>query len=95
MNGDPLEDLIWGSYHWAEPGECGKDKEPIPGMGAKPPGARSDWQREWHIYAVEWNADGLDFYLDDHHYLHRSASHVVCGGGEGGFFCFSPIIFSS
>lgn len=76
MNGDPVQDLIWGSYHWAKPLACGKDLEPIPGRGTKPAGAAADWQTEWHLYAVEWSADSLDFYLDGHLYLSRKASHV-------------------
>jgi hypothetical protein len=33
--------------------------------GVKPKGSASDWQTEWHVYAVEWSEDSLDFYLDD------------------------------
>ena len=67
------EDLTWASYHWALPDKCGEDLEPIPGAGAQPPGAKLDWQEGWHVYAVEWFPDRLDFYLDDDLVLSRRA----------------------
>lgn len=78
FNGNWIEDEIFGSYHWAEPGSsnCGKDKAPIPGKGIKPHGAAVDWQTEWHVYAVEWFEDRLDFYLDSELYFTRTADQV-------------------
>lgn len=76
FNGNPLVDEIFGSYHWAEPGQCGKDRAPIPGKGVHPPDSTVDWQRAWHVYAVEWTPDRIDFYLDDDLYFSRNASEV-------------------
>ena len=47
----------------ARAGECGKDRAPIPGRGWKPRGASSDWQTGWHVYAVEWRPDRLDYFV--------------------------------
>ena len=63
MNGNPLEDSIFGSYHWAKPGKCGDDLEPIPGAGFRPAGAAAGWQTGWHVYAVEWSSERLDFFV--------------------------------
>jgi beta-glucanase (GH16 family) len=76
FNGNWLEDQIFGSYHWANAGECGKDHEPIPGRGYRPLHAHSDWQRGWHVYAVEWWPDRLDFFVDNVKYLTRTAEEV-------------------
>jgi beta-glucanase (GH16 family) len=57
FNGDWVQDRAWGSYHWALPGQCGKDKAPIPGKGYKPASAGSNWQEDFHVYAVEWYPD--------------------------------------
>ncbi len=78
MNGDPLQDDVFGSYHWARPGQCGKDREPIPGAAWRPAGSAVDWQTGWHVYAVEWRADRLDFFVDGQLYLTRMA------GSRGG-----------
>ena len=72
MNGDPLQDEVFGSYHWGLPGKCGKDKEPIPGAGWRPKGSGSDWQMGWHLYVVEWRAERLDFFVDGELYLTRT-----------------------
>jgi beta-glucanase (GH16 family) len=76
FNGNWLEDSIFGSYHWAEPGQCGKDKAPIPGKAARPPDSGSDWQRDWHVYAVEWTPAEINFFLDDALYFSRQLSDV-------------------
>ena len=77
MVGDPLEDDIWTSYHWAATGQCGADKAPIPGKGVKPAGQPPmDWQTEWHIYEVQWYADRLEFYLDATLVMTRLAADV-------------------
>lgn len=77
FNGNWLEDEIFGSYHWARAGQCGDDQAPIPGRGVKPTGAGSDWQTGWHVYAVEWFEDRLDFYLDDTLYFSKNSTEVV------------------
>ena len=76
FNGNRLEDEIFTSYHWAEPGQCGKDKAPIPGKGFKPKGAASDWQTGFHLYAVEWFADHIDFFVDDVKVMTRTNASV-------------------
>ena len=38
--------------------------------------AAEDWQTGWHVYAVEWSAAGLDFYVDGVKYLSRTAEKV-------------------
>ena len=73
MNGDPVQDSVFGSYHWARPGECGKDREPVPGAAWRPADSGPDWQTGWHVYAVEWREDRLDFFVDGHLYLTRTA----------------------
>merc|ERR1712196_675076 len=62
FNGNRLEDNIYGSYHYGS--SCGKDKAPIPGKGTKPANSSTDWQMDWHIYAIEWSPSGIDFFLD-------------------------------
>mmetsp|Transcript_46955 Transcript_46955/g.92435 ORF Transcript_46955/g.92435 Transcript_46955/m.92435 type:complete len:271 (-) Transcript_46955:63-875(-) len=83
MVGNPFDllSLTYGSYHWAPAGQCNKDKEPIPGMGFRPLNATKDWQMSWHVYAVEWFEDRLDFYVDDTKYLTRLASQVTLPPG--------------
>eukprot|EP00005_Dracoamoeba_jomungandri_P011355 CAMPEP_0174274866 /NCGR_PEP_ID=MMETSP0439-20130205/59507_1 /TAXON_ID=0 /ORGANISM="Stereomyxa ramosa, Strain Chinc5" /LENGTH=266 /DNA_ID=CAMNT_0015366909 /DNA_START=84 /DNA_END=884 /DNA_ORIENTATION=+ len=76
-NGNPLVDWVYGSYHWALPGECGVDKEPAFGKEYRPPNSSSDWQTDFHVYAVEWFPDRLDFYVDDVLYLSRSGDKVL------------------
>eukprot|EP00948_MAST-09A_sp_MAST-9A-sp1_P003621 g3621.t1 len=77
MNGNWVEDYIYASYHWGEPGECGKDKEPIPGKGYKPANAQSrNWQTDFHVYAVEWREDRIDFYLDNELYFTKTKDQV-------------------
>jgi beta-glucanase (GH16 family) len=78
FNGNWIEDEVFGSYHWAPPGNgnCGKDKAPIPGKGVKPRGAAADWQMGWHVYAVEWFEDRLDFYLDSTLYFSKTSAQA-------------------
>lgn len=78
MNGNPLQDAVYGSYHWGEPGErnCGKDLEPVPGASYRPKHATANWQEQWHVYGVEWRDDRLDFYVDGNLYLTRDGSKV-------------------
>jgi beta-glucanase (GH16 family) len=76
FNGNKIEDAVFGSYHWAKPGACGKDLEPIPGAAFRPAGSAPDWQVGWHVYAVEWRPDRLDFYVDGKLYLTRKGSRV-------------------
>ena len=63
MNGNAVEDSIFGSYHWAKPAQCGHDLEPIPGAPFRPLHAADDWQTDYHVYGVEWRTDRLDFYV--------------------------------
>lgn len=84
FNGNWIEDEIFGSYHWGL--ACGKDKAPLPGKGVSPKTsttktssttkAKNDWQEEYHVYAVEWTADGIDYFLDDTLYFSVKASAV-------------------
>ena len=76
FNADPIQDKIFGSYHWAKKNECGKDKAPIPGKGYKPLNARNDWQEEYHIYGVEWTYTGIDYFVDNVKYFSRTSSKV-------------------
>ena len=76
FNGNWLEDSVFGSYHWAEQGACGKDKAPIPGRAYRPRGSGTDWQRQFHTYAVEWSPGRLDFLVDDVMYFSRTAAQV-------------------
>eukprot|EP00040_Diaphanoeca_grandis_P018933 m.99662 g.99662 ORF g.99662 m.99662 type:complete len:313 (-) comp27178_c0_seq3:787-1725(-) len=76
FNGDPLQDEVWGSYHWAKSGACDKDLEPIPGAPYRPHGSKSDWQLDFHVYTVEWSPERLDFYVDGNLYLTRMSEHV-------------------
>ena len=71
FNGNWAEDRIFASYHWAPPGQdqCGKDKAPLPGRGFAPARSGRDWQRDWHVYAVEWSPGRLDYFVDDQSYL--------------------------
>lgn len=71
FNGNPLEDRIYGSYHWAPPGaeNCGKDHAPIPGRGYRPKGAPRGWQQGWHVYGIEWNATSIVFTVDGESYF--------------------------
>eukprot|EP00466_Bigelowiella_natans_P004080 jgi/Bigna1/86222/estExt_fgenesh1_pg.C_90030 len=80
--GNGIEDKIYGSFHWAEPGACGKDKAPIPGKGYRPHNAAKDWQRDFHIYAIEWWEDRIDFFLDGVKYFTRSSSNVLLPTSE-------------
>ena len=68
--GNTIEDDIFGSYHWGT--KCGKDKFPIPGKGYQPVHSAIDWQRNFHVYAVEWTATKLDYYVDDVLYFSRA-----------------------
>ena len=71
MTGDPIEKGVWGSYHWGT--ACGKDREPIPGAPySGPTGSGHDWQTAYHLYAVEWREDRLDFFVDDILYVGRA-----------------------
>ena len=70
FNGNPLEDVIFGSYHWGQ--TCGKDKFPIPGKGFRPHGSSADWQMDSHVYAMEWTEERMDYYVDDALYFTRS-----------------------
>ena len=63
--------------HWAEPGKCGKDRAPLPGRGWSPSDSHSDWQSGWHVYAVEWWSDRLDFFVDGAKYFTRTSSEVA------------------
>lgn len=75
--GTPIQDRTWGSYHWARPGECGKDRAPIPGAGYTPGMVgHEDWQTGWHVYAVEWFEDRFDYYVDDVKYFTVNGSKV-------------------
>lgn len=76
MNGDPLQDRVWASYHWALPGECGKDKEPIPG-GSTRGGPHDDWQMDWHVYSAVWDTTSITYYLDGRLYHTVNASAVL------------------
>ena len=69
FNLDWAQDRAWGSYHWGLPGECGKDRAPIPGKGIKPAGAGDNWQEDWHVYAVEWYEDRIDYFVDNKKFL--------------------------
>ena len=86
FNGDPLQDQVFGSYHWAPPGpqNCGKDRAPIPGRAWRPSGIKphSDWQTKWHTYAIEWDRLGIKFFVDDQHYFTRNASQVDLPAGS-------------
>lgn len=74
-NADPIQDYIWGSYHWGE--KCGSDRYPIPGKGYKPsPSAQVDWQTGWHVYSVEWTDKEIKYFVDDILYFSRNSSHV-------------------
>lgn len=75
FNGNYVEDAVFGSYHWGF--NCSADKAPIPGRSYRPTGAPSDWQRGWHVYAVEWSPTSLDFFVDGVHYFSRTASEVA------------------
>jgi len=77
MNGDPIQDWIWGSYHWAKPTACGKDLEPIPGAPYRPKNSKKDWQTEFHVYTVEWRENRLDFYVDNNLYLTRIEDPII------------------
>ena len=65
---------MFGSYHWRE--ACSKDRALIPGRQWRPRGAQSDWQRDFHVYAVEWTADRIDFFADGALYFTRTAAEV-------------------
>ena len=75
FGGNGLEDEIFGSYHWGN--ACSKDKFPIPGKGYRPPGSAVDWQTGWHVYALEWTPDALEFYVDDELYFTRPRGPVA------------------
>ena len=47
------------------------DAEQLPASGEE------DWQTEFHVYAVEWTEDRLDFFLDDELYFSRSSADVL------------------
>jgi beta-glucanase (GH16 family) len=80
FNADPLQDSIFGSYHWAEKNECGKDKAPIPGRGYRPVNSSNDWQEEYHVYGVEWSEESIDYFVDNVKYFSRSSSEVKLPG---------------
>ena len=86
FNGDPLQDNVFGSYHWAPPGpqNCGKDRAPIPGKAWRPPKSKphSDWQTGWHEFSIEWQPSGVDFFVDGAHYFSRNASQVDLPAGS-------------
>jgi beta-glucanase (GH16 family) len=70
--GNPLADEIFGSYHWGT--ACSKDQFPIPGKGFRPKHSAMDWQTKYHVYAIEWNATALDYYVDNELYFTRTAT---------------------
>lgn len=75
FNADPIQDKTWGSYHWGD--KCGADRAPIPGRGYKPsPTAKSDWQRDWHVYSVVWTDNAINYFVDDVLYYSRNVSQV-------------------
>ena len=80
FNGDPLQDQVFGSYHWAPPGQanCGKDRAPIPGRAWHPANVPpySDWQTSFHVYSVDWRPGVIDYFVDGEHYFSRNASQA-------------------
>lgn len=78
FNGDPLVDQVFGSYHWAPPGNenCGKDRAPIPGKGFQPADSGRGWQQGWHVYGVEWNETAIVYLVDGIPYFTVSSAHA-------------------
>ena len=76
FNADPLQDNIFGSYHWAPPKACGKDRAPIPGKSFKPAGSGDNWQEQWHVYSLEWSDTEIKYFVDGTQYFSRTSSQV-------------------
>lgn len=69
----------------ASPGECGKDKEPIPG-GSTRGGPRDDWQMDWHVYRSRDICGSCAQYVP----LTRASIAAQCGTR-----CPSPTIWTA
>lgn len=91
-NGNPFLSGIEDSYHWSRKSKCGhpNDRFGIFGKLYDPILWRRDWQIDWHVYAVEWFEDRIDYFVDDvKHYTVTKASR----GGIGLPDCPMYIIF--
>ena len=73
FNGNPVADDVFASYHWGR--ACGVDQAPIPGKSYME--SDKDWQTAWHVYAVEWFKDRLDYYVDDVLYYTKTSQEVI------------------
>ncbi len=59
-----------GTLHFAE--ACGKDLRAGPNGGWPPPGQPEiDYSQDYHVFAVEWDASCIKWFMDEHMYWQR------------------------
>ena len=69
-----LGENIWGSYHWGT--ECGNDNAKLPGSSYRPLNSHKNWQTEWHVYAIEWKEDYIEYFVDNISYFKVTSKEV-------------------
>lgn len=73
----PWNSTVFGTYHWATPGQCGKDRWQGDN-GHFPPVAPSpavDFATQFHVFAVEWTASNVKWFVDDELFHERTAGN--------------------
>jgi beta-glucanase (GH16 family) len=71
---NPLVNEVFGSYRWGT--QCGVDEQVLPGAGFALPAGQS-WSDSYHVFAVEWNATAISFFVDDILYETKTSSEVI------------------
>lgn len=69
INGDGV---LYGTYHWAGPGQCGKDNHKG-GMTQMP----RDWARAFHEYAVEYTPEYTAYVVDGRVYANVTGDNAT------------------
>jgi beta-glucanase (GH16 family) len=72
---NPLDNAIFGSYRWGT--SCGNNQQVLPGAAYPPFGQPAiDWSADFHVFATQWNASALTFFVDGVPYETKTAAEV-------------------